>query len=96
MKQIILPILFLIYIALFGYALLSPTFARQEIANCYNLLAQSTDYRNAGFYLTKEEKDMCDSRGIKIDAQVYDKDKCVNGVSDDVPRCLIPEEYFTN
>lgn len=65
---------------------------KQERVECNSLVAQAKDYR--GFYITEEEKTMCDSHNIAIDAPVYNPNDCVNGVSEEAPRCQYPEEWF--
>lgn len=60
-----------------------------EKEDCNRLVAQASEGYD-GFYITQNEKDMCDANGITVNAPVYSE--CVNGVSVDVPRCQIDLE----
>lgn len=85
-NKIINSIIIVIFIFTFG-ALFLKASDREEVLTCTNLLAQSKDFSNGGFYLTQSEKEMCDYHHVEINAPVYNSKTCVNGVSIDTPRC---------
>lgn len=57
-----------------------------EISSCMRLQQQANSGLS-GFFISVNEKYMCDEHRIIINAPI----NCVNGVSEDVPRC--PQEW---
>lgn len=69
MKTILQIVLGIAAIAVF-VLILSTGLDKQEVVDCNNLVSQSEEFANAGFYITSWEKEMCDAHGITINAPV--------------------------
>jgi hypothetical protein len=88
MKKILIAILIITGILFLSYKAM----ILEEKNYCIKLQDQAKSFQKELFFITLWEKQMCDEHKIEIDARV----DCVNGVSEDVPRCPIPESYFND
>lgn len=69
MKTLTIITLTLIVVA-FAYYFVPSVIKSQEVFECKTLLNQSNEFRNAGFYITSWQDDMCRKHDIIINAEV--------------------------
>ena len=73
-----IAMLFFIIVAIviasgFGMLIMSGL-EKNEVVTCNKLVSQSKEFKNAGFFITKIDDEMCRSHNIIIDAPVVDQD----------------------
>ena len=75
MKYVKIAII-MIVIGLLLAIFLNEGLTREEQVKCFKLIEQSKEFQtydektDTGFYITKSEKEMCDSHGLEINAFV--------------------------
>ena len=60
----------ILIIGAFAYYFIPSIIKSQEIFECQTLQNQSVEFRNAGFYITSWQDEMCRNRNIIINAEV--------------------------
>ena len=68
-QWVVVAILAVATLYIFGQAI-NASLIKSDTAYCMKLQEQAKNYSDAGFYITKYDKQMCDYLGVQINAEV--------------------------